>query len=286
MSEILYHYTSLNTFNEIIKSSEDDSIELRATHIEYLNDLSEYKIAITTLLEMLIAHESSLDGEELKGFSKLSDIKSLDPIVMQWREMPPFISAFSEDSDSLPMWNTYANKSLGIAIGFDRKKLSDQLKKENINLIKCIYDVEKVKNQLNENIKEFYNSFRMVSDEGVGLYMGQKSPIYDSIRMLSSITKDSSFSYENEWRAILKKKYDDPNLKFYANNEFLKMYHSFNIFKSSIKEIIIGPCLDFELVKKSIFMLLKQKNFDPDFFKSTDPNKVNIKRSNCPYRNI
>jgi hypothetical protein len=286
MPDILYHYTSLNTFNEIIKSSEDDSIELRATHIEYLNDLSEFKIAITTLLEMLIAHESSLGGEELKGFSNLSDIKKLDPILMQWHEMPPFISAFSEDSDSLPMWNTYANKSLGIAIGFDSKKLSEQLKRENINLIKCIYDVEKVKNQLNENIKDLYNSFMMVSDEGVALYAGQKSSIYDSIRMLSSITKNSSFSYENEWRAILKKKYDDPNLKFYANNEFLKMYHSFNIFKSSIKEIIVGPCLDFELVSRSIFMLLKQKNFGPNLFKSTDPNKVNIKRSNCPYRNI
>lgn len=287
MSDIIYHYTSLDTFNSIICNSKTETIELRATHIEYLNDLSEYKIALKILLSLLIDYENSLTVEvKKKGFSGLSSIEKLNSILKPWQEMPPFVCSFSENSDSLPMWNTYANKSLGIAIGFERKKLSDELKSKGIELKKCLYKENKVKDELKKNIDKVYNSFMLVSDKGIGTFMGKSSTAFNPIRKLASITKDNSFLYEKEWRAILKKKDTSPDIKFYSNNELLKMYISFDVLKSSIKEIVVGPCLDYDLVKKSLFMLLKNNDFNPDLFDSKDQKKVNIKKSKCPYRNI
>lgn len=56
--QLVYHYTSLETFHKIISNSSCEFIELRATHIDYLNDKLEHKIAVQLLKDKLIEYDN------------------------------------------------------------------------------------------------------------------------------------------------------------------------------------------------------------------------------------
>ncbi len=171
---VLYHYTSLQVLHALIsgmksiKSSEREEqyLTFRATHIDYLNDLTEGVILPRALERM------GYNINMLAGYSTL--------------EGYPFIISLSSLYDDLNMWRCYADNAKGVCIGLAVDKLP------KIKPVPCIYTNEE---KLFEYIKDAFSELNP-----------QNLEITVLSRILTSLAeyKDESFSAEKEWRLILK----------------------------------------------------------------------------------
>lgn len=107
-----YHYTDINALIHIIH---EDKLVFRATNCMYLNDENEIQ----------------------SGLEFVNKITSLHITKSQFENY--FLTSFSENSDSLPMWGMYAANGDGVAIGIS--DLNNENDPDN-NYVKCLYGIE------------------------------------------------------------------------------------------------------------------------------------------------
>ena len=96
----LYHYTSRDSFIGIMKNK-----EFWASHIRFMNDLEEERLAEQKLLEQLdiiFKNENKYIVEELKE-------KVVNAIRNEINQKGIFIVSLSEEKDELNMWRGYGN---------------------------------------------------------------------------------------------------------------------------------------------------------------------------------
>lgn len=290
MADLLYHYTSMTTLHAMLDKVTDDKLTLRATEIRYLNDVTENEIATEILVEELLEYEKKLKPNESKNFKKhLTKDKVQFFKRIDWEKLFPFIFSLCEDSDSLPMWNTYADNALGLAIGFNKKKLNNL--DDEITLKQCDYQQAEIKKYIIQSIDSIYRSI-MIDDFMIGITGDFNNTLWSKFMESVPLLKHNTFNYEKEWRLVIDKKFDVSNpkhhfkdLSFNVVNGLPKPYIEFPLDISLIEEIVIGPCAKFDLAKGSLFMMLKKVGLTPTF-EGVEEGKINIKGSNCPYRKI
>ena len=290
MADLLYHYTSMNTLHAILDKVADDKLTMRATEIRYLNDVSENEIATEILVEELLNHEKTLEHSESKNIKKyLTKDKVQFFKRIDWEKLFPFIFSLCEDSDSLPMWNTYADNALGLAIGLNKEKLKHF--DNEITLKQCDYEQAEIKEYITQSIGKIYRSL-MIDDFMIGITGDFNNTLWSKFMESVPLLKHHTFNYEKEWRLVIDKKVDVSNPKHHFNdlsfnvvNGLPKPYIEFPLDISYIQEIVIGPCANFDLAKGSLFMMLKKVGLTPTF-EGVEEGKVNIKASKCPYRTI
>lgn len=285
MADLLYHYTSMTTLHALLDKVNDDKFTLRATGIKYLNDSKEYNLALEILRDLLIEFDESdkcINKKDLRNRLTIERMGFLKEFNVDL--MPPFIISLSEEEDSLPVWNTYGDNSLGVAIGFKNKSIKE-LTNDNSFLKKCEYDYDKVRKKLNTKIFSIHSSLFFDDKNFFGVVRNLDSEVYTFFLDIVSSLKDSAFKYENEWRFIIKQEYDFKLLKFNISNGLPKPYIDFSIDISNIAEIVIGPCANFDLAKGSLFMMLKKVGLTPTF-EGIEDGSVYIRKSRCPYRTI
>lgn len=290
MADLLYHYTSMTTLHAMLDKVTDDKMTLRATEIRYLNDVTENEIATEILVEELLEYEKKLKPNESKNFKKyLTKDKVQFFKRIDWEKLFPFIFSLCEDSDSLPMWNTYADNALGLAIGFNKKKLNNL--DDEITLKQCDYQQAEIKKYINQSINNIYNSIK-INNYSIGITTNFENTLWSKFIESVPLLKHNTFNYEKEWRLVIDKKVDFNDSKQYFNslnfniaNGLPKPYIEFPLDISYIEEIVIGPCANFDLVKGSLFMMLKKVGLTPTF-EGIEEGKINIKASNCPFRTI
>ena len=123
----LYHYTTIEALvNGIIAPSprNGEEICIRATHNQYMNDPSEFRWGVS-LLEKIFA-ELEKNGV---------DIQSIKDLFEGYKKNFYFL-CFSEQADSLPMWNMYGGNGHGVALKFGKFQQTEQ----NEWLVKCEYN--------------------------------------------------------------------------------------------------------------------------------------------------
>lgn len=275
----VYHYTSLETFYKIIEGVKGSNITLRATDVNYLNDYTEHTIAVGLLKDKLIEYDKSLDknkelatllNDKRMSFFRYDDIEYLHPLII----------SFSENWDNLPMWNTYANNSKGVALGFDKAKLS----KCNYRFKKCVYDTAAYLKYLDTNIDRIHGctyvtkySLEFTQDYDSGL-------LKEHFKYLP-LLKDKGYHYEQEHRLIIPSKIEDRHqFKFQTSETLLKPYKEIEIPFEYLTEIVLGPCLQLEKMKTSLNYLLHQKNQGVALDKQDG--KIHLRASEIPYRSI
>lgn len=279
----VYHYTSLETLGKIINGVNVEKYELylRATHIDFLNDFTEHKIAVSLLRDKLIEYDNSL-GDNSKNFQNLLNDKRMS--FFKWEEIDdlfPFIISFSENWDNLPMWNTYGNKSEGVALGFDKTKL-EQL--NSCRFAKCIYDTKDYEEHLESIIRDIHNCIK-VSNYGIDFEREfDSNPLKEYFKILP-ILKDTNYNYEHEHRLIVQlKRQDREHIKFQHSNNLLKPYLEIPIPFDCLTEIVLGPTLSIDKLKMSLGILLRQKNKFASLDK--EDGKIHLRKSNIPFRHI
>jgi hypothetical protein len=110
--ELLYHYTNLESFANILKNC-----ELWASHIRYQNDTSEQRLMWDHVRARIKAR---LDAAAEDDRARLLTFQSL---ASSPHEMDIYLLCFSKDGgDRLSQWRGYGGTA-GVAIGFDGVEL-------------------------------------------------------------------------------------------------------------------------------------------------------------------
>jgi len=290
----IYHYASLDTLISIVENQ-----TLYSTNIYFLNDKKEYNYGVDLILSRItVLKECGLNQEILNSLEKHINI-----IYKSER----YATCFSKNGDLLSQWRAYANYGKGVSIGFDSiqldKSIDQFLQRKHIE-----YDIQYQTDTIDELVRIIINFFEKSKEIFDWAEYGYEwlvtNAIVEFLNDIISSFKDPSFFEEQEYRFeyiidgnMIRKK--DLELHFRANETqiipYLKLiskYRKFEINKKNgkygdieddsfflhkklpIREIIVGPSLDYEMTKMGIEELLKKNDYE----------EVLIKKSKIPYR--
>lgn len=212
---IVYHYTDFNALIQILRK---DDIRLRATNCMYLNDSKEIKEgneAIQRYCHKMIS-ESCFDNY--------------------------YITSFSQNKDSLPMWGRYAANGEGCAIGLN----TDELLSKFSFMAQCVYGTTDIDRQLKSMMESCASSKNL--------------ELISLIKELSLISiclsaKNQAFRDENEFRFILEN-HNNKDIHFKIKKGIIVPFINVSVSKTALREIIIGPTNNSQLTKQSLYNFL------------------------------
>lgn len=293
---LVYHYTSMNGFFNIISSN-----ELWLTDYEYMNDASEVNHGID--LGKQVLEEIEVDKKEkteiVKKWQTEIEKKLYDRIC---------IACFSSENDSLSQWRGYGGADIGICLGFSLEE-SLFLYDTQARLNRIIYDQNKQK----EIIRILFHIFLVISDWDKGKvihdFSGNIINHEEKENLVSKYAirdlyeyivyfKNASFADEREIRWVYsedRKLHDDFHIEYAeklfrcSNNQIVPYTTSSSLFsanpsnkygghkeKSSLplKEVIVGPQDNIELVIKGVREFLDETSFG----------SVVVQKSSIPFR--
>lgn len=247
INNTLYHYTSVDNFINIVNNN-----ELWLTHYSYVDDTKEIKLGYEII-------QSELN----KRFPTLTEDKLLNLIFNVQRVMPEqYFFCLCPDNKNAHLWENYAKKYSGVAIGFDAKFLAKYYTHSNIfsaraSITPVNYNLEEFKEFIaNEICKIKIPAFYVVNSPKTKEQL-YKMPYYSETKMIivnccvhALLLKDPQYSIENETRLLHDKNMHIPiptGQRFGKNRAFLKFP------KIPIKEVIIGK----NTKKKSINIIEK-----------------------------
>ena len=252
--KIAYHYTSVESLFKIL-GIRGDSIYCRATHAHFLNDPSEYEYAIEIFLESMEEYEKQKNIKIRKSDLRDEAINFLSGLSQMSGD--PFLMSFSMSPDDLAMWRTYGKDGSGVAIGFDSDMLSKKEDEPNTKFIECIYDKRTL---ISELVKFWESEYDKINIE-------KNNNSTSSTRLLFSIfdlcyaAKRKPYASENEWRLCKNKTVED-KVEFRVSQNLIIPFIKHKFEKEIIKEIILGPCSNEQLAKKSIELFLEEYDYD------------------------
>lgn len=243
MPQVLYHYTSVDSFLKIIESK-----KIFASQIQYLNDYKEFGLARKIALDELQIIRS-------KKSSNSIIIHLLDQMKNELYKTELInicVCSFSGERDLISQWNSYSGFSLGIAIGFESKKLQNLADRQKFFLAPCIYDIDKQRLIVRELIEMIVNEFCEKKGDLNKINHTKLSKIFNEnskkfIKQFSKyapIIKSDSFSEEKEWR-IISNQIEYTKLKYRIKLSLVVPYYEFELLNSEeifeLAEILIGP---------------------------------------------
>lgn len=279
---ILYHYTSTESFKKIIESR-----RIRATRYDQMNDVSEIEIGLNLLLNTVKKYPVDSSLHKYKDFL-ISGIESYKEDTLE-----VYVLSLSAAVDSLNQWRAYAPRG-GVAIGFDYEKVrkgfllditrkvggrqvKNRIRPTPVNwLMKCLYTDKNGRLDLPSIVAE-----RFFKPSSYGSLFKRQEPIARSIfcaslsvaiyQTICSI-KHGAYAPEREWRCInYRPDSNDYPVKLSETNRFY-IEMEFDP-KEFIKEVWISPHGD----KKSCDRTIA-------YFKQRDDLRVAIENSKIPFR--
>lgn len=276
---ILYHYTTMNTFYNMIEHSlcyeEGDIhpkyITMWATHYAFQNDPTECQLFFEGLKAGILDYTK-------KNNIALND-KEKELTQHPQYNLNIFTISFSKQEDDLTMWRGYGQNGDGISLGFDFSKLPSTLpmygadckerkywsESEPTYLLydeikKCEYvDTNNIKiaeEACNKTLKNIFNKDEW-TDVKQAIINNAYAPIY----------KNKKYEAEGEYRII--KHQIMPQYRL-ADNKLVP-YININIPIECLKRIIVGPCQSSSEVVMRIKSFLWTKCFDTEVIISAIP---------------
>ena len=241
-----------------------------------MNDPKEIEYSFKLFIDSLefFEKETNIKDNKLSDFFKKTDMHN--ELFKMFGD--PFLISFSESFDDLSMWRFYGKNGDGVSIGIDREYLIEFSKTNespNTNLIKCIYEEEKLLKELKLFWINNYSYFPSNLSEKTLSH--QNENLIFLIQKIAFKAKQNSYLPEKEWR-LCKSEGDKKNMNFAFKNNIVFPYIKLEFDKEAIKEIILGPCLNNELTKQSIDLFLENNNFNNL--------KNNIFKSKISYRQV
>lgn len=273
--DVLFHYTSQSGFLGIL-----DSKQIWATKIQYLNDYSEFQLALDTAQDVLQAlHEKEPDG------TRRSKIECLLGSLSQITLLNVCVASFSADGDLLSQWRAYAPEGGGCAIGFNSAALIARARDHNFTLMKCVYEQDQhkilIKNLVDEWLAKDFNMESGRIDPArpytiVALRTGGDDFVRD-LAKLAPIIKNSAFREENEWRLVSTGGINADKLSFRPGRSMIAPYFPLPLGDDRlnyIKTVTVGPAPHPQLAQSSVQMVLARWKVS----------NVNTKISKVPHR--
>lgn len=302
---LLYHYTSSDAFVGMINGGKtitpntdytggERSLLFWASSVYTMNDPSEMLYGYDIVKEMIKKADKQnkyallydqIEVEEKSG-------KLLKDHFFNVEKTPFAISFFQsketaseeENDEEIFMWSMYGDSGKGVRLGFDEYiKAGKVMHYESATsaFYLCYDDIAFEKYYfpfLQQQINESYMTLDSIKDvEKKTLekitFLGSIIPFY------CSLLKNPNYKKEHEWR-IITPSHDVSfsEVKIRTRKGLIIPYIEMLVPIKYLKEIIVGPCCDFNLQKRNIELMLKSYGIDME--------TIRIERSEIPYRNI
>lgn len=286
----LYHYTSWETFNNIVNNH-----TWRFSSINGTNDLSEdLNLYVRQLLndKKIVKVDSNIKNKIIHNIKtdNFYGTKSY------------FIACFSEEKDDLGQWRTsYGDYGRGVCIGINPKFFTKHMYLENSDMlgwVKVSYDIQTQKQRLSKIVSKLEKP-----DPIWG--MDNTTDLTAEIRDKALTMKHKAFHIEHEWRMIVAMVGDTPlDDNFHSLSEDLekpeeeRQYFIRNA-NPNIQGNFIVRCMDYDLDSKaregegnlftSILLGKECPHYIEDAKEALTLNEFNTKgikfsKSNIPYR--
>ena len=260
---VLYHYTNREGLVSIL-----NSWEIWATKIQYLNDTSEFDLALRLARNYLAEKEPGASEEEKESIK--TGLREIDSI----KQINVFVSSFSEKRDSLSQWRGYGSGNASYSIGFRSGMLKGIAKRNDFLLAKCVYDEQEHK-QIYAPMWEW-----ALADVQRLTRSGRHSNFLTQLMRIAPLLKNKHFRDESEWR-IISGAISASHAKFDFHTGASMIIPHFKCslglvdgFKR-VDEIVVGPCPHMDLAEDAVLMLCFKRKI----------NHRAIGRSEIPDRN-
>jgi hypothetical protein len=266
----LYHYTGAQGVKGIISSG-----KLRASHIYYMNDESEYTHAIDLMDQTTRAQQNRLPPVLIDAI-----IGNLDSARTIEGALPIFVTSFSEKQNDLSQWRAYGQGEGGFSIGFSLL----ELQKSTGYLLPCIYQSNLQQRFAEQALQKLLAEWTLhVSHLPLTTQKSVTENLvfaaFKQLALFAAALKNPDFQTEKEWRLIFQQ--SDPNkIIIQPKKDLLSGYIEPQLFNNGtplpITELWIGPGRYQRLSYAAAKVLLNQNNFA----------RVDIFSSKIPYRVI
>jgi hypothetical protein len=258
--QTLYHYTSAQGLEGIMGTR-----ELWATHVRYLNDLTEYRLAFefaTGLIET--------DADLKQKYPKIPHLLGL--IKSKIQEQDVYVASFSNDGgDRLSQWRGYGSTGGAFSIGFGAATLLKSCsaashKGNTMPLTFCKYG--------NEGHPSLQNLFAVLKDrldkpagassieDGIAMLRRLLVEFYSAIGLVAARSKHSGFDEEREWRlvAVGTTAKDEEQIGFHSRNTSIVPHLRIPLHEEGgqiqLESIRVGPIPHPEEAVRAVRMLL------------------------------
>jgi hypothetical protein len=243
----LHHYTGQAGMLGIVENA-----ELWGTKIQYMNDATEFGLALRLARQLLenMVNSSESSAERSACARLLQSLQGLEDINI-------FAVCFCEDGDLLSQWKGYAGGGEGYSIGFDVDALMQIADRSGFVLGPCIYDVGVQRRIIDEAVAHcVQGDLALPSQRRWGFH----GPLADVLFRCGVFFKDMSFEDEKEWRLVSSTiLYDNEHIRFRQGNSMITPYYKLPIRHEEglpIRYVVVGPCPHMELAKSAVTSLL------------------------------
>ncbi|AVQ86497.1 DUF2971 domain-containing protein [Plesiomonas shigelloides] len=243
---------------------------LRATDSRYLNDVMEISRGVDRARQQIEHHLSS---DHIRSY--IPNAKEFALYLLKEVDESVFYTiSFCKDGDKLAQWLSYCPQVGGYSIGFDRKKIDEEIDKSPFNLADVSYT---------DKVYEFVSRAKCIENDidpiehrverDLEMYK-----IFSSVIQEIALFKDEKFHTEDEVRLFYcRRRGHKPcgTLDFFEKSSLLIPYMPCKLDKSSIKRVVIGPMQHQELAFKSLHD-----------FKTSFGYEFSIEKSSIPLRSF
>ncbi len=263
--EFICHYTNKQGLIGIVSSA-----SLWATDINFMNNATEFQLAITIALKWLKKQEFNLDNYidyHIPAHSNLvtnrqrtaiSVLKVLKGLV---GETSAHVICFCRDDDLLSQWRGYSGDSFGYCVGLRSAGLQLCGKQKGFILGKCIYETRAQVKIIREVCDHF------LSDDVINTVPPDEviNRFAYTIQMCGAFFKHSKFVEENEWRLVTLA-LPREGLLFRPGKSMIIPYGQLSIGereRSCLHFVRVGPCPHMQLSTASVGRLLLRYGMSP-----------------------
>ena len=298
--ELVYHYTSIESFQKMIEGISYDGNEYHltfwATSIYAMNDPMEFLHGYKLLKESVIPNiekKMNITDETLrlsyiwkKVIEKNAPREDKDYMIRHIYDnhMNPFIISFSKTKDFLPMWNAYSNRGKGVCLCFNNKEYvidtNDRANTE-VDLLHRLHAMDVTYGKIDDEVnnvatrlyEEYYLKYKEISDLQQRTQM-MLNYLVALIVAFSAYHKNEAYQYEQEVR-LVEFKEDEKDVHYrVGRNGQLKPYIEVKVNMKYLEKVIVGPCADSVSVIRELKNQLRRYGIK------------DISPSNVPYREI
>lgn len=287
---MFYHYTTVKSLCDMLNTCHkegNNALTFWASSAYTMNDPTEMGYAYHQIIKKIREYEEKHNiSKEKRIFEYMADVKRsrnanfdenfyISHIYSTCKT--PYLISFSENRDDMPMWQMYGDKGKGICLGFEEPKVE---KSQRDFFSDVIYIGKEYEDSITSRLidicienecKSCYSDLQSIVD--ADKIADRKVETWGTLcALFGGFLKNGSYYYEHEHRFLHIAK-DANEVKYRHRNGLIIPYVEIPII--GLKEIIIGPCIDCNIMSPN----LKQQTLSCRL-------NVEINQSSIPYRTL